>query len=112
MTHNILLSSDVVFSNQAHGVHITRLVVFRCDDPSFMPEHGFRVIHPNLKGVDNVAWSLDVHLLDLPFMVKVELFSVDVSHSPSKTVQNGSTSTQIPLNMNCEEFFSFGWDVV
>ena len=107
----ILLSSDVVFSNQAHGMHITWLVVFRCDDPSFVPEHRFRVTQS--QRCHNFAWALDdVYLLDLPFMVKVELVSIDVSHSPSETVQYGSTSTKIPLKMDCEEFFSFGLDVV
>merc|ERR550525_1693029 len=63
--------SDVVLGKQAHGVHITWLVVFRCNDPSFM--------------------------LEVPLMVKVDLVPIDISRFPSKTVQNGSTSTQIPL---------------
>ena len=47
------------------------------------------------------------HLLEVPLMVKVDLVPIDISRSPSKTVQNGSTSTQIPLKINCEEFLSF-----
>ena len=53
-------------------------------------------------------WFLDVRLLEVPFVVKFDLFPVDIGHSPSKTVQNGSTSTQIPLKISCEEFaFAF-----